>query len=76
MYCIYLGIAHVCLVMPSMTLVRSKIDMHIPRKRKGHCDQHEKGMEKFFDQVMQALLRHVDFEGLYNLSIFFSISVI
>lgn len=49
--------------MPSMTLVRSKIDVHIPRKRKGHCDQHDKGMDKFFEQVIAALLRHVDFEG-------------
>lgn len=37
--------------------------MHIPRKRKGHCDQHDKGLNKFFDQVMQALLRHINFKG-------------
>lgn len=58
-----LGMAHVCLVTTSMTLVRSKIDVHIPRKRKGHCDQHEKAMAKFFEQVMQAMLRHLNFEG-------------
>lgn len=52
-----------CLVTTSMTLVRSKIDVHIPRKRKGHCDQHEKALTKFFDQVMQAMLRHLNFEG-------------
>lgn len=36
------GLAHVCLITPSMTLVRSKIDITIPRKRKGFVQQHEK----------------------------------
>lgn len=36
------GLAHVCLITPSMTLVRAKIDMTIPRKRKGFTQQHEK----------------------------------
>ncbi|KAG6452717.1 protein pelota [Manduca sexta] len=57
------GLAHVCLITPSMTLVRSKIDMNIPRKRKGFVQQHEKGLNKFYDAVMQAILRpkNVDF---------------
>ncbi|XP_022819561.1 protein pelota [Spodoptera litura] len=55
------GLAHVCLITPSMTLVRSKIDITIPRKRKGFVQQHEKGLNKFYDAVMQAILRHVDF---------------
>ena len=36
------GIAHVCLVTGSMTLVRAKIETSIPRKRKGMCGQHDK----------------------------------
>lgn len=36
------GIAHVCLITSSMTLVRAKIDVTIPRKRKGSVQQHEK----------------------------------
>ncbi|XP_028170772.1 protein pelota [Ostrinia furnacalis] len=55
------GLAHVCLITPSMTLVRSKIDMTIPRKRKGFTQQHEKGLNKFYDAVMQGILRHVEF---------------
>lgn len=58
------GIAHVCLVTASMTLVRAKIDVNIPRKRKGQCSQHEKGLQKFFEAVMQAILRHFDFTGM------------
>lgn len=55
------GLAHVCLITPSMTLVRSKIDMTIPRKRKGFVQQHEKGLNKFYEAVMQGILRHIDF---------------
>jgi protein pelota len=36
------GLAHVCLVTTSMTLVRAKIENNIPRKRKGQCSQHDK----------------------------------
>ena len=36
------GMAHVCLVSGAMTLVRAKIDVGIPRKRKGSTSQHEK----------------------------------
>ncbi|XP_041347502.1 protein pelota-like [Gigantopelta aegis] len=56
------GIAHVCLVTSSMTLVRAKIETNIPRKRKGMCDQHMKGLHRFYDQIIQAILRHVNFD--------------
>lgn len=56
------GLAHVCLITPSMTLVRAKIDVTIPRKRKGFVGQHEKGLTKFYDNILQAILRHINFE--------------
>ncbi len=56
------GIAHVCLVTNNMTLTRAKIETNIPRKRKGQCSQHDKGLTKFYDQVIQAILRHVNFD--------------
>ncbi|XP_028140905.1 protein pelota [Diabrotica virgifera virgifera] len=56
------GLAHVCLITSSMTLVRAKIDVNIPRKRKGFVQQHEKGLAKFYDTVMQAILRHINFD--------------
>jgi len=55
------GLANVCLVTSSMTLVRAKIDVSIPRKRRGYTSQHEKGLTRFYDQVLQAVVRHVDF---------------
>ena len=45
------GNCQVCLVTSCMTITRSKIDVNIPRKRRGDCSQHEKGLIKFYDQV-------------------------
>lgn len=45
------GIAHVCLVTSSMTLVRAKIETNIPRKRKGLCDQHTKVGQTYHMQI-------------------------
>lgn len=56
------GLAHVCLITSNMTLVRAKIETSIPRKRKGMCSQHDKGLNKFYDQIVQAVLRHVNFD--------------
>ncbi|XP_046591515.1 protein pelota isoform X2 [Neodiprion lecontei] len=56
------GIAHVCLITSNMTLVRAKIDQNIPRKRKGNVSQHEKGLARFYESVMQAILRHINFD--------------
>lgn len=58
------GIAHVCLVLSTMTIVRAKIEVNIPRKRKGSCSQHDKGLYKFYDQIIQAVLRHFNFDVL------------
>lgn len=56
------GLAHVCLITSAMTLVRSKIDVSIPRKRKGNVAQHEKGLAKFYDSLIQSIIRHVNFD--------------
>ncbi|XP_064620588.1 protein pelota-like [Lineus longissimus] len=56
------GLAHICLVTGSMTLVRAKIEVGIPRKRKGMCSQHDKGLTRFYDQVIQGIVRHVNFD--------------
>uniref|UniRef100_A0AAR2J093 Protein pelota homolog n=1 Tax=Pygocentrus nattereri TaxID=42514 RepID=A0AAR2J093_PYGNA len=36
------GLANLVLVTPAMTLLRAKVEVTIPRKRKGSCAQHEK----------------------------------
>ncbi|KAG7196539.1 hypothetical protein KM043_018561 [Ampulex compressa] len=56
------GIAHICLITSNMTIVRAKIDQVIPRKRRGNVTQHEKGLTRFYDSIMQGILRHVNFD--------------
>lgn len=56
------GLAHICLIQSSMTIVRSKIDTNIPRKRKGHASQHEKGLQKFYEDVLNGIRRHIKFD--------------
>ncbi|XP_051928051.1 protein pelota homolog isoform X2 [Hippocampus zosterae] len=56
------GLANLVLVTPAMTLLRAKVELTIPRKRRGSCTQHEKALERFYDAVMQAILRHVNFD--------------
>jgi len=36
------GLANLVLVTPAMTLLRAKVEVTIPRKRKGSCAQHDK----------------------------------
>ncbi|CAF1521686.1 unnamed protein product, partial [Didymodactylos carnosus] len=55
------GFANVCLITQHMTIIRQKIEHTIPRKRKGLCQQHDRGMERFFDSIIQAILKHIDF---------------
>lgn len=42
------GLAHICLISGSRTIVRAKIDQNIPRKRKGDVKQHEKVFNNVF----------------------------
>jgi len=55
------GLANVCLITEHLTINRQKIEHTIPRKRKGLCAQHDKGMEKFFDVIINAIIKHIDF---------------
>ena len=37
-----------------MTLMRAKIEVNVPRKRKGNCTQRDKGLNKFYETVLQV----------------------
>ncbi|XP_078394113.1 protein pelota homolog, partial [Cetorhinus maximus] len=56
------GLAHICLVTASMTVLRAKVETTIPRKRKGSCTQHDKALDRFYESVMQGIIRHINFE--------------
>eukprot|EP00698_Gefionella_okellyi_P002004 TRINITY_DN1188_c0_g1_i1.p1 TRINITY_DN1188_c0_g1~~TRINITY_DN1188_c0_g1_i1.p1 ORF type:complete len:360 (+),score=77.05 TRINITY_DN1188_c0_g1_i1:66-1145(+) len=55
------GLATICLVTKGMTVMRARIEMPVTRKHKAaQTGSHQKGQEKFYETVMQALLRNVD----------------
>jgi len=58
------GLANICLVTGSMTIVRAKIECSVPRKRRGGVDGHEKAMTKFFDLILQGILKHINFDKI------------
>jgi len=56
------GIANVCLITQHTTIIRQRIDVPIPRKRKGGGTAlgAEKALGRFHSQIYQAVLRHFD----------------
>mmetsp|Transcript_1181 Transcript_1181/g.3593 ORF Transcript_1181/g.3593 Transcript_1181/m.3593 type:complete len:490 (+) Transcript_1181:4504-5973(+) len=57
------GLAHVCLVTETLTLVRARVEQSVPGKRKLKSQEaHAKAMNRFFENVFTALERHLNFE--------------
>lgn len=54
------GIANICLITEHQTILRQRIEVAVPRKRRGGIDGHDKGMEKFFSTTLSTLLRHME----------------
>lgn len=55
------GLAHILLVGKTVTFTRSKIQVSIPRKHGSAIAGYESALNKFFENVLQAFLQHVDF---------------
>jgi len=55
------GIAHICLVLSSMTVMKAKIEQSIPKIRKGLTNSHDKALNKFYLNVLRAIMQNVDF---------------
>uniref|UniRef100_A0A2P2KAS3 Uncharacterized protein MANES_08G104900 n=1 Tax=Rhizophora mucronata TaxID=61149 RepID=A0A2P2KAS3_RHIMU len=55
------GLAHILLVGKSMTTTRSRIETSIPRKHGPAIAGYESALNKFFEHVLQAFIKHVDF---------------
>lgn len=55
------GLAFVCLLTNNLTVQKAKIELSIPRKRKNFSSQYQKRMEDFYEQILQAMLRHINF---------------
>lgn len=58
------GIANVCVLTGSRTVLRQKVEGKVPRKRGGVAQgEHDKGLGRFFQTVLDTLLRHIDLTG-------------
>lgn len=58
------GLAHVLLVTRSLTLTRARIERTIPRKGKNALYNRSSSVEKFFGDVLNALLVHIRLETI------------
>lgn len=56
------GIAHLCFVKESITLMKHKIEKHIPKKKSG-AEQHDKALDKFFESCFEYLMT-IDFNKI------------
>ncbi|CAO3616600.1 unnamed protein product [Mucor hiemalis] len=56
------GLANLCFLTQHMTIVKQRIEVPIPRKRKGSVTNHDKGLVRFYEQIYQGILRHVHFD--------------
>ncbi|XP_008800974.1 protein PELOTA 1 isoform X1 [Phoenix dactylifera] len=56
------GLAHLFLIGKSITATRSRIETSIPRKHGPAIAGYESALKKFFENVLQALLKHIDFK--------------
>ncbi|XP_022718524.1 protein PELOTA 1-like isoform X3 [Durio zibethinus] len=55
------GLANILLVGKSVTSTRSRIETSIPRKHGPAIAGYESALKKFFENVLQAFLKHIDF---------------
>jgi protein pelota len=54
------GLANICLITPFRTVLKTRVESVIPKKRDAASDQ-DAGMKRFLDKVLSSLLRAVDF---------------
>jgi protein pelota len=54
------GLCHIFLLTKSLTITRARIEANVPRKRAGSSNR-DKALIKFFDAVVGALTRHINF---------------
>ena len=56
------GLCNVGLILSSITVIKAKIEVNIPKKRKGFTNNHDKSIQKFYLQILKAICQHLDFE--------------
>jgi protein pelota len=54
------GMANICLITEHQTVLKQRVETGIPKKRSGRSADHDKGMVKFYEILLETLKRHVD----------------
>ncbi|OAQ73526.1 pelota [Pochonia chlamydosporia 170] len=54
------GLAHICLITQFRTVLKTRVESVVPKKRDTAADQ-DAGLKRFFDKTLSSLLRAVDF---------------
>ena len=62
------GLAHVCLITSTITIPLQKVDTTVAKKRTGST-QHKHSLDKFLNNVVEAMLKHFDFSILKSVII-------
>ena len=58
------GVAHICYVADSMTVLNAKVEKSIPEKNNEYGTRDlEKAMNSFFNMIISSMTRHFDFEN-------------
>ncbi|RCK59012.1 Protein dom34 [Candida viswanathii] len=59
------GVAHICYVTDSMTVLQAKVEKSIPRKNNEYGTRDlDKAMNSFFNMIISTMTRHFDFDRL------------
>ncbi|CAN3374619.1 hypothetical protein DIURU_000017 [Diutina rugosa] len=59
------GVAHICFITDSMTVLKAKVEKSIPRKSTQYGSKdHDQAVDKFLTNTLQTMLRHFDFDRL------------
>jgi protein pelota len=53
------GLANICLITEHQTVLRQRVEVNLPKKRAGSTD-HEKQLQKFYQNTFDSLLRQID----------------
>jgi len=54
------GTANICMITEHQTILRQRIEVSVPRKRKNGVDGHNKGIDRFFSVTLTTLLRQME----------------
>ncbi|ODQ67018.1 translation release factor eRF1 family protein [Nadsonia fulvescens var. elongata DSM 6958] len=58
------GFANICLVTEVSTLLRQRVDVSLPRKKRGDNSGYEKAVTKFYSTVWETMKRNLQFDKL------------